>query len=295
MSHVSSMTSYHLFSDTVTLLKPRITLLALMTTAAGMWISPATISTARIFLTLLGLGLLVGGASALNMFLERDADLLMERTRFRPLPGKRLTPEFGLGVGSLLIGVAIPLLWFWVNPLTGFLGFLSLAVYVLIYTPLKKKTGLSLWIGAIPGAAPPLLGWTAATGSLSLPGVILFFIIFFWQIPHFLAIGTFRREDYLQAGFKIFPLKQKPGEIRLQMVLVSLLLFPISLALVPLGYAGAFYFWSTLVLNIYFLTTVMWGIWGKEEGVWGRRVFFASLIYLTGVFLSLFVDGGAVL
>jgi protoheme IX farnesyltransferase len=280
------------FHDAFALVKPRITLLAIITTAAGIYLAPVTPTSSLIFFTMLGTSLLVGGANALNMFLERDVDLLMERTRDRPLPGKRLTPEFGLGFGSVLIGVAVPLLIYYVNPLTGWLGLLSLGTYVLIYTPLKKKTALSLWIGAIPGAAPPLLGWTAATGSLAWPGVILFAVIFFWQIPHFLAIGTFRREEYARAGFKIFPLKQRPRSIKLQMVFVTLLLIPLSLSLAPLGYAGRLYTVTALLLNAVFLGTVLTGIGGGDEEKWGKRVFSVSLIYLTVLFLMIFLDGG---
>ena len=279
-------------ADSLVLLKPRITLLALITTAAGIFIAPVRPSLIQTLFTLVGVTLLVGGANALNMFLERDIDYLMERTRERPLPDKRLTPEYGLGLGSVLIGIAIPLLIYGVNPLTGWVGFLSLGTYVLVYTPLKKRTSLSLWVGAIPGAAPPLLGWTAATGGLALPGWILFGIIFFWQIPHFLAIGTFRREEYQRAGFKIFPQKQRPVTIKFQMILTTLILIPTSLALIPLGYAGKIYFWTAIVLNSYFLGSVFWGIRKKEERKWGKQVFLASLIYLTVIFLVLFIDGG---
>jgi protoheme IX farnesyltransferase len=184
------------------------------------------------------------------------------------------------------------MLYFCVNPLTGGVGFLSLATYVLIYTPLKRRTTWSLWVGAIPGAAPPLLGWTAATGQLAWPAWILFGIIFFWQIPHFLAIGTFRREEYAAAGFKIFPQKAQPKTIKLQMVLFSLVTIPVSLALYWVGYAGTLYLWTAVSLNILYLIVVLWGVLGSGERVWGRRVFLTSLIYLTGLFAVMFLDGG---
>lgn len=293
MEHASSLNVSGFVSDSLSLVKPRITLLAMITTVAGMYLAPVPISLSKAILTMIGVSLLVGGAGALNMFLERDVDFLMERTRNRPLPGRRLSPDYGLGLGSLLIGISIPLLIIYVNPLTGWMGFLSLATYVLIYTPLKKRTSLSLWVGAIPGAAPPLLGWTAATDSLSLPAWILFGIIFLWQIPHFLAIGTFRREEYAKAGFKIFPLKQRPETIKIQMVLFSLLLIPVSLALVFLGYAGKIYLGVALFLNLLFFGVVLTGLTKCDEALWGKRVFFVSLIYLTFLFATLFVDGGA--
>jgi heme o synthase len=282
----------HSLSDSLALTKPRITLLAIITTAVGMVIAPTHPNLPQTVFALIGVTLLVAGANALNMFLERDIDHLMDRTRLRPLPDKRLSPDYGLGLGSLLIGLSIPMLYFCVNPLSGAVGFLSLATYVLIYTPLKRRSSWSLWVGAIPGAAPPLLGWTAATGQLALPAWILFGIIFFWQIPHFLAIGTFRREEYAAAGFKIFPQKAQPKTIKLQMVLFSLVTVPVSLSLYGVGYAGLFYFWTAVFLNVVFVTAVLWGIGGSEERAWGRRVFLTSLIYLTGLFAVLFIDGG---
>jgi protoheme IX farnesyltransferase len=257
-----------------------------------MTIAPVHPDLGRAIFALIGITLLVAGANALNMFLERDIDHRMDRTRFRPLPDKRLTPEYGLGLGSLLIGLAIPMLYFCVNPLTGGVGFLSLVTYLLIYTPLKQRTSWSLWIGAIPGAAPPLLGWTAAMRELALPAWILFGIIFFWQIPHFLAIGTFRREEYAAAGFKIFPQKAQPKTIKLQMVLFSLVLVPISLSLYFIGYAGDLYLWTAILLNSVFVTMVLWGI-RSGGNAWGKRVFISSLIYLTILFVVIFMDGGA--
>jgi protoheme IX farnesyltransferase len=287
-----AISSSSILADSFNLTKPRITLLALVTTAVGIKMAPAALSLPKIFFTFLGVSLLVGGASALNMFLEREVDYRMDRTRDRPLPGKRLTPEYGLGLGCILIGIAIPLLINLVNPLTAWVGFGSMIAYVLVYTPLKKRTSLSLWIGAIPGAAPPLLGWTAATGSLDLPAWILFGIIFFWQIPHFLAIGTFRRQEYQNAGFKIFPLKQRPRTIKFQMVFFSLLLVPLSLSLYWIGFAGEIYFASALALNILFILSVIWRLSGNQEHAWGKRVFGTSLFYLTFLFLILFFDGG---
>src|SRR5436190_24242288 len=185
--------------DVFTLIKPRITLLTLITALAGMWLAPGEKNLSLVLTTLCGTALLVGGANALNMFLERDTDLLMTRTQNRPLPGKRLSPDFVMGFGALLIGISVPLLIYRVNPLTGILGALSLASYLLFYTPLKRKTAYALLIGAVPGAMPPLLGWTAVTGSLGWPGIVLFAIIFLWQVPHFLAISIFRKEEYKRA------------------------------------------------------------------------------------------------
>ncbi len=283
----------HRLSDSLALAKPRISLLALITAAAGMWIAPQRPSWGHLLAALLGILLLVAGANALNMFLERDVDGLMERTRHRPLPGQRMSPDFGLGIGALFIGLAIPVLFYGVNPLTGVLGLVSLGIYVLCYTPLKRKTSLALWIGAIPGAAPPLLGWSAAMGTLALPAWLLFAIVFFWQVPHFLAIGTFRREEYHRAGLKLFPMDQSALSMKAQVVFCTVVLFPIAFMLYSLGYAGKGYAILSVLLNALFLGTVFWGIRKDPPPRWGKRVFLVSLIHLTSLFSALFVDGGA--
>jgi heme o synthase len=278
--------------DAIALIKPRITSLAIVTTAVGMYLAPEVISLKLIVLTLLGVTLLVSGASALNMFLERETDLLMERTKDRPLPQGRLTPEFGLGFGSLLVGIAIPLLFIYVNPLTGWLGIFSLLCYVMVYTHLKKVHWLALLVGAIPGAAPPLLGWTAATGKIGLPGLVLFGIIYLWQVPHFLAIGLFHKEEYAKAGLKIFPLNQNHQTIKWQMILFSIPLIPVSWMLYSLHFAGKLYLAVALGFGLLFLVYVLWGLIAKDEKKWGKQVFAISLLYLTSLFVVLFADGG---
>lgn len=274
------------------LLKPRITALAVITAAVGMYLAPQPLSLKTVFFGLLGIALLVAGAGVLNMFLERDTDSLMERTRERPIPRGRLSPEFGLSLGSLLVGIAIPLLFLYVNPLTGWLGVLSLISYVGIYTYLKRVTWISLLVGAIPGAAPPLLGWTSAAGSVGTPGLLLFLIIYFWQIPHFLAIGLFHHEDYARAGLKVFPLHQSMATIRWQMVLTTLPLFPITYALYRLNCGGVYFLATGLVLGLIFMAYILWGWWEKNSVRWGRQVFRVSLIYLTLLFIMLLVDVG---
>lgn len=281
-----------LIKDVVALTKPRITLLALITTLAGIKVSSEQVSLSLIFWTLLGTALIVSGSGALNMFLERFVDGLMERTRERPLVQERISPQFGLGFGSVLVGLSLPILIYMVNPLVAWIGFASFIFYVLIYTPLKRKTSWSLIIGAIPGAAPPLMGWAAATQQINLTALMLFLTMFFWQIPHFLAIGLFRRDEYVQAGFKIFPHKQELWSIKLQMLIFTIFLFPASLSISYLGYAGHWYTWMATLLNVGFLLSLLLGYRKKETYQWGRRVFFASLLYLTLLFLALFFDGG---
>ncbi len=282
----------NLFVDTLALVKPRITALALVTAFVGMCLAPVELNISKTFLSLLGIGLLVGGANVLNMFLERDTDLLMKRTQDRPLPQQRLSPDFGLGIGSLLVGVAIPLLMVYVNPLTGWLGVLNLGCYVIVYTYLKRVTWLALLVGAIPGASPPLLGWTAATGSIGLPGLILFGIIYLWQVPHFLAIGLFHQEEYAKAGLKLFPLHHKLETIQWQMTFCSIPLIPLSLALYFIGFAGRLYFVTALGLGILFLASILQGVHVRDALSWGRQVFRISLLYLVILFGVLLLDGG---
>lgn len=281
------------FADSLALLKPRITLLALITAAAGMYLAPGTMNVFQVIMALVGLGLLVSGAGALNMFLERDVDAAMLRTQTRPLPGKRLSPEYGLGLGSIMVGLAIPWLVYFINPLTGVIGLGSLLIYVAIYTPLKKRTPWALWVGAIPGAAPPLLGWAAATGTLSPVAWVLFGIIFFWQIPHFLAIGLFREEEYHQAGLRLFPRGQNPKILRLRMLIYSIFLVPVSFALIPLGVKGLLYLITAILLNAAMIISVLLGFSKMEEKRWARIVFFTSLLYLTLLFAVLFWEGKA--
>ncbi len=279
--------------DILALVKPRITALALITTGAGIHLAPGTLALGSLLITLIGTALLVGGANALNMFLERDVDLLMTRTQNRPLPGGRLSPEFVLGFGSILIGIAVPLLTYFVNPLTGGLGVLSLTSYVLLYTPLKRKTSFALLVGAVPGAMPPLLGWTASANSVDLGGLILFGIIFLWQVPHFLAIGIFRKDEYARAGFKIMNLEKDTQEILWHMTIYSLALIPVSLALFPLGVAGLWYFWAAALLGLIFFGYAVLGFWARDFHSWAHRFFRISLVYLTVLFLVLFLDGGS--
>ena len=177
--------------DLVTLAKPRITLLVITTTAGGLWLAPVRVDALIIGLALLGTVLIVAGANALNMYIERDVDRRMDRTRDRPLPAGRLSPRVALWFGVALSVIAVPILAIGVNAVTALLALLAHLSYVLAYTPLKQRSHWALLVGAVPGAMPPLLGWTAATGRIGAAGLVLFGILFLWQIPHFFAIAHF--------------------------------------------------------------------------------------------------------
>jgi protoheme IX farnesyltransferase len=279
--------------ELVSLTKPRITLMVVMTAAGGMWLAPGGASPITVLVALGALAQVVAGANALNCWLERDTDRLMRRTALRPLPARRLAPTPALLFGLALGLTSVPILWVWVNPLTAVLGATSLFIYVCIYTPMKQITWVALLVGAIPGAMPPLMGWTAVTGSIDAPGLVLFGILFIWQIPHFLAIATFRRKEYDAAGLVVLPSVHGDRAARWHCVFWTGLLLPLSLVLTPLGAAGWFYFAAALVMGgHYFIASVRAVRAPKDDTSWSRRVFFSSLAYLPVVFAVLMADAG---
>jgi protoheme IX farnesyltransferase len=274
-------------SDVIALGKPRITFMVLITTTVGLLLAPAAAAPSLIVSTLLGVALVVAGANALNMYLERDVDALMSRTRNRPLPAGRLQPEIALGFGIACAVISVPLLAIRVNPLTGFLAALSLVLYVLAYTPLKRRSTAALMVGAIPGAMPPLLGWTAATGVLSTPGIALFLILFVWQLPHFIAISIFRVDEYERAGLKVVPSVRGMAAARLQIGLYSLLMVAVSLQVVRAGIGGAFYLGSALALGGGLVTLAAYGLGKNGDARWARWYFFYTLVYLPSLLIAL--------
>jgi protoheme IX farnesyltransferase len=238
---------------------------------------------------LLGIVLVAAAANTLNMYVERDVDGLMARTRRRPLPAGRMAPGVALAFGLLQAAVAVPLLALGAGLLTGLLGAIALVLYVLVYTPLKRKTTWSLLIGAIPGAMPPLLGWTAATGDLSLGGLALFAVIFVWQVPHFLAIALYQESDYRAAGLKVLPVVAGEAVTKRAIVVTLILQALVTLALVPLGVAGTGYLVGALLLGGAMLA---WGLLGLRAGAgrrWARALFLISILYLPALFGLMFV------
>ena len=276
--------------DIIALTKPRITLMVLVTSAGGMWLAPGTLDAASMAIMLLTTGMVVGAANTLNCYLERDSDRLMARTANRPLPDRRLEPSWALILGILMGLFAVPTLTLAVNPVTGLLGLIALVSYVAIYTPMKQYTPAALFVGALPGALPPLMGWTAVTGSIDAPGLVLFGVLFFWQIPHFIAISVFRQEEYERAGLKVLPSVRGMRSAKLQSAVYAAALWVVSLMLVPFGLAGTLYLVAALVLGGYFLGTALWGFWAKDSDRWAKKLFVASLIYLTALFTAIIVD-----
>ncbi len=274
-----------LAADLVALTKPRITTMVVATTLCGLWLARRELTGGQLdartaAFTLLGTTLVVSGANALNMYLERDSDALMARTRNRPLPARRLAPDLALAFGLALSAVALPLLTFGVNAMTGLLAAVALVSYVLIYTPLKRRTTLALPIGAIPGAIPPLLGWTAVAGRIDAPGLLLFGTMFFWQLPHFLAIATFRRDDYARAGLLVLPVVRGDAVTRRHIVAYLVALLAVTLALVPVGVGGPVYLASASVLGLGFLGLGVAGLRPGAGDRWARGLFFGSMVHL---------------
>jgi protoheme IX farnesyltransferase len=279
--------------DVVALTKPRITAFVVLTAFGGLWLGARhahlALSAPQIVTTLLGTALVVGGANALNMYWERESDAFMARTANRPLPAGRLAPAIALAIGIWLSAVSLPLLTFAVNALTGALAAIALLSYVLLYTPLKRKSTASLVIGAVPGAIPPLLGWTAATGRLDAPGLILFGIMFCWQIPHFLAIATFRKDDYARAGLKVLPNERGDRVTRHHVVRWLAALVLVSFLLVPYEVGGTPYFVAAAALGALFFGVGAWGLRKSASVRWARALFGTSLIYLLGMFAALVI------
>ena len=277
--------------DLLALSKPRITALVVFTTASGLWMAPGHVSRTLAWLTMLGTVLVVAAANALNMYLERDSDRFMPRTRTRPLPAGRMEPAAALWFGVVLSAISLPILTFGVNPVCGLLAALALVSYVLLYTPMKRWTATALLVGSVPGAIPPLIGWSAATGGVELPGVLLFGVMFLWQVPHFLAITLFRKDDYARAGIVVQP--NEPGgekNARANIIRYTVALVGVSLLFVPLGVAGRLYLVTALVLGFLFFTAALAGLRQQAGVKWARGVFLLSLVYVTVLFGALMVD-----
>jgi protoheme IX farnesyltransferase len=277
----------------VELAKPRITTMVVVTFAGGLWLAPGALSGSQAWrsgLALLGTVLIVAAANALNMFLERDIDGRMERTRRRPLVEGRLSPEAAVGFGMAMAGLAMPLLLIGANPLTAVLGFVAFASYVWAYTPLKRISGAALFVGAVPGAMPPLMGWTTATGQLDAPGLALFGILFVWQLPHFLAIALYRFEDYTGAGFRVLPASIGVVATRWHIAAWTAALVVVSLLPFRFAVAGGLYLAAAIGLGAWFLGRSLIGFRAAAPRPWAKSVFLVSLVYLTGLFAALAID-----
>ena len=274
--------------DVLALTKPRLTTLVLCTAAGGMWLAPGRHEAVAALALLLGTAAMVGAANALNNYLEVDVDALMRRTRDRPLPAGRLDSSVAGALGIGLSSLALPALAIYTNALTIELGALALFVYVGIYTPLKRHTTLALFVGAVPGAIPPLMGWTAVTGRLDAGGIALFALLFCWQLPHFVAISMYLKEDYARGGLRVFALVHGERRAKSWIAGCTLALVPVSLLLVPLGLAGRLYAATALVSGAALSAYAVAGVLDRcASTAWARRFFLCTLVYLVVLFLVL--------
>jgi protoheme IX farnesyltransferase len=280
--------------DLVALTKPRLSSLVLFTAGGGFWLAESDLAAgATVRAAVGGIGgliLLVGGANTLNNYLERDVDRIMLRTRERALPAGRLEPTTALLWGLVLVGTALPLIGFLANPLSALLGLVALVLYVGVYTPLKRRSAIATFVGAIPGALPPLIGWTAASGTVDLGGIVLFAILFLWQMPHFHAIGMYRKKEYADAGLATLATESGDEAVRQQVLLFAVALVVTVPLLYPLGVGGILTQVVGLGLGLGFVAFGWHGLTHQLGNRWARNVFLYSLVYLTGLFVALGVE-----
>lgn len=272
-------------ADWLELTKPRITLLVTLTTAAGFALaSERPLDLPRFFATLVGTALVAAGSAAFNQYVERDTDQLMRRTSTRPLPAGRMLPAHALAFGALLSIPGLLVLGLAVNPLTAAIGLGTLIAYVAIYTPMKRKSSLATLVGAIPGAAPPVMGWTGASGEIGLGGWLLFAILFLWQLPHFLAIAWLYRDDYRRAGMPLLTVNDPDGRATgRQALLYALALIPVSLMPSAVGITGAVHLVGALLFGGLFLASA--AVFARQQTVTtARRLLLTSVLYLPALF-----------
>jgi len=288
---VTARSLRHQTIDLAQLVKPRIMGMAVLTAAGAMSLAPGEVLPGRALWLILGTALIVGSANTLNMWLERDIDCLMVRTRNRPLPQHRLAARTALVFGALQGALSLPALAM-VNLVTAALGLVALLMYVGVYTPMKQRSHWATWVGAVPGALPALMGWTAATGRVELAGLAVFGVLFFWQIPHFHAIALYRQRDYDAAGLKTLPGTHGVVAARHHIVFYLVVQVAVSLVLVPLGVTGLLYLVTAVLLGAVVLVQ---GASGLRSGTakWARSVFLASILYLPVLFAVMVLDGAA--
>ena len=279
------------FADYAVLTKPELTFLSVFTAVAGvLFASPGAIPVVVLVNVIVGTALVGGGVGALNQLIERKYDARMRRTEHRPLPSGRVTPTevLVLGTGMSVLGI-VDLVVF-TNLLAGFLAALTLVTYLFVYTPLKQKTPWATFVGGIPGALPPVIGCAAARNEITLEAGLLFALLFFWQMPHFMSLAWMYRKDYARAGYKMLTVVEPSGASASMHILVySILLLLTSLLSGVLGYSGKIYVGVALLLGIGFIVTgVRFRVARSNEAA--RHVFFASLVYLPVLLLFMVVE-----
>jgi protoheme IX farnesyltransferase len=276
--------------DFITLLKPGVMSLVVFTGLAGMVVAPGHLHPLQQFLTLFCIAMASGAGAAMNMWYDRDIDAIMKRTAQRPVPAGRITPDDALAFGLFMAAASVMLMglalgWVAAGILAG-----AIAFYVLIYTMwLKRSTPQNIVIGGAAGAFPPMIGWAAVTGDVSLESILLFAIIFLWTPPHFWALALYKSGDYAKAGVPMMPVVAGAPSTKRQMIWYTWLLLPTTLALPVLGMSGWLYGAAAFVLGAVFLWHV-YQVRGDETEKWARKTFGYSILYLFALFTALMAD-----
>ena len=282
-------------ADYMALLKVRMNALVAFSTFAGAFVaSRGPLDGVRVLHAMVGAVLASMAASALNQVVEREIDAKMHRTRDRPLPTGRMQPREALLVGSVLSIGGVTYLAVFTNPLTALLAALTVISYVFAYTPMKRYSPLSTLMGAVPGALPAMGGWAAVRGTVATEGWILFAIVFFWQIPHFMAIAWIYRDDYARAGLPVLSVVDPSGRAAGRQVMFhTLALLPVTLLPSVVGLTGGAYFIGALVLGLGFLAVALAFVLGSRD-TWARPLFRTSIVYLPALFVLMLLDKGGV-
>lgn len=270
-----------MMGDIMALTKARLSLLVVVTTFVGFCMAAGPqIDWLRLVHAVLGTTLAAAGAAVLNQVMEVNVDRLMERTRYRPLPAGRMKRRAALGFGVALSVAGVAYLWFAANPMSAYLAAATVLIYLLFYTPLKRKTSFCTIVGAVSGAIPPVIGWTAARPSLELGAWVLFGILFTWQMPHFLAIAWMYRDEYAQAGFVMLKRDDRTG-FATAMLSLAFTLALTAITIVPFfsGSNGAVYLVGALLMDAMMLACAVQFLLQRDRAS-ARRLFFASIIFL---------------
>jgi protoheme IX farnesyltransferase len=278
--------------DYVALLKPRVMSLVVFTGFVGLYLAPGHLHPVLAAIAVLCIAVASGAAGAINMWYDRDIDAVMSRTRGRPLPMGRIAPADALGFGCVLAAGSIIVMGLAVNAAAAGLLALTIAFYVFVYTMwLKRRTPQNIVIGGAAGAFPPLVGWAAVTGDIALPGLAMFGLIFFWTPPHFWALSLYRCGDYAEAGVPMLPVVAGPRETKKQMLLYTLVLWPVALAPSVLGVAGWVYGAAALALSAVFtVLSLRVLVAGDDVDRRARQMFGFSLLYLFLLFALMALD-----
>ncbi len=276
--------------DFVALLKPRVMLLVVFSGFSGLCLAPGHLHPVLAATAVLCIAIAAGAAGAINMWYDRDIDEVMRRTRTRPLPAGKMAPGDALGFGVILTLGAVMVMGLATNFVAAGLLFLASAFYVFVYTIwLKRRTPYNIVIGGASGAFPPMIGWAAVTGDVSLASVVLFMLIFMWTPPHFWALALFCNDDYQRAGVPMLPVVAGARETKRQMIIYTVLLLPLSVVPYSIGLSGLVYLAVALGLGAWFLVAAV-RVWFDDSDRAARHMFRFSLLYLFALFLTLIAD-----